>query len=66
MYKIDQHLPLQVPPKFTQIRIFGSKLWHLATLMSAAAAALELFIEAYEKPLRIFYPAKQATALTRH
>jgi hypothetical protein len=38
--KIDQidikyvyrHLPLQVPPKFTQIGIFGLKICHLATL----------------------------------
>jgi hypothetical protein len=27
-----QHLPLQASPKFTQIRIFGFKLCHLATL----------------------------------
>jgi hypothetical protein len=25
--KIDQNLPPQVPPKFTQIRIFGLKIW---------------------------------------
>jgi hypothetical protein len=30
--KIDQHLPLHEPPKFTQIGIFGLKLCHLATL----------------------------------
>jgi hypothetical protein len=30
--KIDQHLPLQDPPKFTQIVIFGLKMRHLATL----------------------------------
>jgi hypothetical protein len=29
--KIDQYLPLQDPPKFTQIRIFGFKRCHLAT-----------------------------------
>jgi hypothetical protein len=27
-----QHLPLQEPPKFTQIGIFGLKINHLATL----------------------------------
>jgi predicted secreted protein len=31
-HKIYQHLPLQDPPKFTQIGIFGLKIWHLATL----------------------------------
>jgi hypothetical protein len=30
--KKDQHRPLQDLPKFTQIGIFGSKLYHLATL----------------------------------
>jgi hypothetical protein len=30
--KIHQNLTLQVPPKFTQIRIFGLKIRHLATL----------------------------------
>jgi hypothetical protein len=28
-----QHLPLQDPPKFTQIGIFGLKIYHLATLL---------------------------------
>jgi hypothetical protein len=32
-YQIDQHLPLQDPPKFTQIWIFGLKIYHLATLL---------------------------------
>jgi hypothetical protein len=27
-----QHLPLQDPPKFTQIGTFGFKIYHLATL----------------------------------
>jgi hypothetical protein len=27
-----QHHPLQDPPKFTQIGIFGLKIYHLATL----------------------------------
>jgi hypothetical protein len=31
-YKIYQHLPLQDPPKFTQIGIFGLKIYHLAIL----------------------------------
>jgi hypothetical protein len=31
-HKIRQHLPLQDPPKYTQIRIFGLKTNHLATL----------------------------------
>jgi hypothetical protein len=31
--KFDQNLPLYVPPKFTQIRIFGLKKCHLATLL---------------------------------
>jgi hypothetical protein len=30
--KIHQHLPLQDPPKFSQIWIFGLKTNHLATL----------------------------------
>jgi hypothetical protein len=31
--KIFQHLPLQDPPEFTQIGIFGLKTNHLATLV---------------------------------
>jgi hypothetical protein len=31
--KIYQNLPLQDPPKFTQIGIFCLKIWHLATLL---------------------------------
>jgi hypothetical protein len=31
--KINQHLPLQDPTKFTQIGIFGLKIYHLATLI---------------------------------
>jgi hypothetical protein len=31
--KIYQHLPLQDPPKFTQIRISALKICHLATLV---------------------------------
>jgi hypothetical protein len=29
-----QHVPLQDPTKFTQICIFGSKIYHLATMLS--------------------------------
>jgi hypothetical protein len=32
-----QHLPLEVTPKFTQSRIFGLKISHLATLGSWGA-----------------------------
>jgi hypothetical protein len=34
-----QHLPLQDPPKFTQIWIFGLKTDHLATLFTASISA---------------------------
>jgi hypothetical protein len=37
VHKIYQHLPLQDPPKFTQIWIFGSETNHLATLIGTAA-----------------------------
>jgi hypothetical protein len=30
-HKMYQQLPLQDPPKFTQIRLFGLKIYHLAT-----------------------------------
>jgi hypothetical protein len=29
---INQHIPLQGPPKWTQIEIFGLTIYHLATL----------------------------------
>jgi hypothetical protein len=32
-HKISQHAPLQGPLKFTQIGIFGMKIYHLATLV---------------------------------
>jgi hypothetical protein len=32
--KIYQHLSLQDTPKFTQIGIFGFKIYHLATLVT--------------------------------
>jgi hypothetical protein len=31
-HKIDQHLSLQDTKKFTQVAIFGFKIYHLATL----------------------------------
>jgi hypothetical protein len=33
VHKIYQLLPLQGPPKFIQIGIFGLKIYHLATLV---------------------------------
>jgi hypothetical protein len=33
-HKIYEHLPLQDPPNFTLIWIFGLKLYHLATLVT--------------------------------
>jgi hypothetical protein len=41
-HKIDQHIPLQDPPKLTQIRIFGLKKYHLATLPPGANQHCEL------------------------
>jgi hypothetical protein len=37
--KIYQYLPLQYPTKFTQIRIFGFKIYHLATLLNGRNGA---------------------------
>jgi hypothetical protein len=34
--KMDQHLPVQDPPKFTQIWIFGLKTNRLATLLQGS------------------------------
>jgi hypothetical protein len=39
---INQHLSLQVPPKFTQIIIFGLKICHLATLRSKDGFGAEI------------------------
>jgi hypothetical protein len=38
-HQMDQHLPLQDTPKFTQLGIFGLKvpMYHLATLLDRAA-----------------------------
>jgi hypothetical protein len=33
-HEIHQHLPLQDPPKFTQMWIFGLIKYHLATLLA--------------------------------
>jgi hypothetical protein len=41
-HKIYQHLPLQDPPRFTQIGIFGSKICHLATLLQVHLLPLDL------------------------
>jgi hypothetical protein len=35
-FKIYHQLPLQDPPKYTQIWIFGLKICHLATLFSGS------------------------------
>jgi hypothetical protein len=35
---IHQHLPFQHPTKFTQIGIFGLKIYHLATLVQSQIA----------------------------
>jgi hypothetical protein len=37
------HLPLQGPPKFTQIAIFTLKMYHLATLLQSDIAFLGEF-----------------------
>jgi hypothetical protein len=42
VHKIYQHLPLQDPPKFTQIGIFGLKICHLATLAAMGRVAQRL------------------------
>jgi hypothetical protein len=39
-----KHLPLQDHPKFTQIRIFGLKIYHLATLASTLTQILEIVL----------------------
>jgi hypothetical protein len=42
--KIYKHRPLQAPPKITQIGIFGVKIYHLATLVDAAAQLINALI----------------------
>jgi hypothetical protein len=41
-HKIYQHLPLQDPPKFTLIGIFGLKTNHLATLIGSMFSAIKM------------------------
>jgi hypothetical protein len=43
VHKIYQHLPLQDPPKFTQIWIFGLKTNHLATLVGGVVFRVRTF-----------------------
>jgi hypothetical protein len=38
---IYQHLSLQDPPKFSQIDIFGLKIYHLATLPGSSLRVVE-------------------------
>jgi hypothetical protein len=45
VYKICQHFPLQDPPKFTQILMFGLKTNHLATLLVTLLASQSLPLE---------------------
>jgi hypothetical protein len=42
VHKIYQHLPLQDPPKFTQIGIFGMKICHLATVVEPLVRAKKI------------------------
>jgi hypothetical protein len=42
-HKLNQHFPLQDPPKFTQIGIFGLRTNHLASLVQRRAFPLRLF-----------------------
>jgi hypothetical protein len=37
---IYHHIPLQVPPKFTQIGIFGLEIYYLATLGKKKRASI--------------------------
>jgi hypothetical protein len=39
-HKIFQHFPFHGPLKFTQIAIFGMKIFHLATLQKNVAVVL--------------------------
>jgi hypothetical protein len=42
-HRIYEHLALQDPPKFTQIGIVGSKIYHLATLLKCSSILERLF-----------------------
>jgi hypothetical protein len=44
-YTIYQHLPLQDPPKFTEIGIFGLKIYHLATLAASGTRPASNFFK---------------------
>jgi hypothetical protein len=48
-HKIYQHLQLQDPPKFNQIGIFGLKIHHLATRISARFFKLFLLLFHFQK-----------------
>jgi hypothetical protein len=50
MAKSYQHLPLQDLPKFTQIRIFGLKINHLATLVCAL-----IFLQQVESAIKFSF-----------
>jgi hypothetical protein len=58
-HKIYHHLPLQDPPKFTQIWIFGLKTNHLATLVDMRHKKLielaALFVYISYRPLQNFF-----------
>jgi hypothetical protein len=43
VHKLYQHLPLQDPPKSTQIAIFGLKICHLATLVVVGKKFVRFF-----------------------
>jgi hypothetical protein len=56
--KIYQHLPLQYPRKFTQIGIFGLKIYHLATLSRRETQTSKKRFGSYVgilSPLYVFY-----------
>jgi hypothetical protein len=44
VHKKYRHLPLQGPPKFTQIWIFGLKTNHLATLLECPHTQKTIFL----------------------
>jgi hypothetical protein len=48
-YKYGQPFPFQGPPKFTQIGIFGLKIYHLATLHRAGKVAKMYSLTARKK-----------------
>jgi hypothetical protein len=48
---VYQHLSLQDPPKFTQIEIFGLKIYHLATLAATRKKVFEFNVWREEKAI---------------